>query len=136
MEISKNVRKELDALSKEVFGTSSRWQKLVNKGYDELVTEEVTETTPAEKEGDEPTKKQVQVPVLTASGAKQYVRKHHTVESVKEFLGVQKIQLDLVRKQIAQLQEEAKAKQEEEKAKKEAEDRAKQIHQQLSGSAT
>lgn len=129
MDITRNLRKELDSLSKEVFGTSSRWQKLVDKGYDELVTEEVTETVPAEKEGDEPTTRQVRVPVLSESGAKQFVRKFHTVESVREFLGVQKIQLDLIREQIRKLQED-------EQAKKLEEARTKQIHEEASGSAT
>lgn len=128
MNISKTLRNELDALSKELFGTSSRWQKLVDKGYDEVVTEEVEETVPAEKEGDEPTKRKVQMPVLVG-GSRQFVRKHHTVESVREFMEVQKIQLDLLKAQIKQAQEDAKKKQDEEKA-------AKGLHQELSGSAT
>jgi len=128
MQVNRTDRKELDALSKDIFGVSSRWQKLVEKGYSELVTEEKTETVPAEKEGDEPTTRQVKVPILTSFGAKQYVIKRHTLESVKEFLLEQKTQLDNIRAQI-------KKHQEEQKAKEDAENRAKQIHEQVAGSA-
>lgn len=127
MNISKALRNELNTLSKELFGTTSRWQKLVDKGYDELVTEEVEETVPAEKEGEEATTRKVKMPVLLR-GSRQFVRKFHTVESVREFMGVQKIQMDLIRAQIKQAQEDAKKKQEEEQA-------AKDVHQALSGSA-
>lgn len=127
MEITHSLRKELDALSKEVFGTASRWQKMVDKGYKELLTEEVTETIPAEKEGEEPTTKVVKAPVLL-NGSQQYIVKRHTLESVKEFLLEGKKQLDEVRAQIKKHQEEALT-------KKQAEEKAKQIHKELSGSA-
>jgi hypothetical protein len=129
MEIARSIRQELNALSKDVLGTSSRWQKLVNKGYTELVTEEVEETVPAEKEGEQPTTKRVQAPVLSPTGARQYVVKYHTVESVQQLLLEQKAQLDNIRAMIKKQNEEVKAKQE-------AEATAKQLHQELSGSAT
>lgn len=124
----RKTRLELDALSKDVFGVSSRWQKLVNKGYKEQVTEEVTETVPAEKEGEAPTTRQVQVPVKTAFGAFQYVIKRHTVESVAVYLAEQKVQLDNIRAMITKQNEEAKA-------KKLAEEETKKLHQENSGSA-
>src|SRR5580693_10476931 len=110
MEITRAERKELDLLSKDIFGSSSRWQKLINKGYDEMVTEEVEETVPAEKEGEEPTKRMVKVPVLAPNGTHKFVRKYHTIESVLEFMVEQKKQLDIVRAQIAKQRDELIAK--------------------------
>lgn len=127
--VDRKTRLELDALSKDVFGASSRWQKLINKGYTELVTKEVTETVPAEKEGDAPTTKQVQVPVLTEFGAKQSVVKYHTVESVREFLLKQKATLDQIRDMMKQQHEEALA-------KKATEENAKKLNEEFSGSAS
>jgi hypothetical protein len=109
MEISKKERLELNALSKEVFGVSTRWSKLVNKGYSELVTEEKEETIPPAKEGDEPTKKTVRVPILTKFGAKQSVTKYHTVESIRETMTGLKKQMAELRAMISQHQTEIKA---------------------------
>jgi hypothetical protein len=138
MNITKIERKELDLLSKDVFGSSSRWQKFIDKGYDELVTEEVEETIPPEKEGEQATVRKLKMPTLL-NGGKQYARKYHTIESVLEFMVEQKKQLDELRSQIAKQREEAIAKFESEKAAKkaqeDAEEIAKQVHASISGSA-
>lgn len=128
MEMNRNTRKELDALSKNVFGTSSRWQKLIVKGYKELLTEDKEETIPPEKEGDEPTKKIVKTPVLNEFGMHRYIVKYHTIESIKEFLVEQKKQIDDLKEQIKKHQEELKA-------KKEADLQAKKLNEVNSGSA-
>lgn len=128
-QIARKEREELNGLSKDVFGTSSRWQKLVNQGYVELLSREVQETIPAEKEGEAAVVRKVSVPVLSQTGAKQYVTKHHTVESVREFLVAQKAQLDSLRQQFKEQQESALA-------KEKAEAQAKELHRTLSGSAT
>lgn len=133
--ISKKERKELDELSKNVFGSSSRWQKLMGKGYTELVTKEVVETVPPEKEGDEPTTKTVQVPVKTEFGADQYVVKYHTVESVKKYMEEQKELLENIRSQIQKLQEDQIKLQEEQKKQEQNEKIAKEINKQMGGSA-
>lgn len=133
--LNKKERKELDNLSKEVFGSSSRWQKLIGKGYTELVTKEVTETVPPEKEGDEPTTKTVQVPVKTESGADLYVTKYYTPKSVKKFMEEQKVALEDLRRQIEKLQEEQVKLQEQQQKKREAEETAKKINSQMGGSA-
>jgi ethanolamine ammonia-lyase large subunit len=125
--ISRKERLELDALSKEVFGASSRWQKLVTKGHPELVTEEVDEVIVPEKEGDPVTKK-VQVPVKTHFGANQYKPKHYTVETIREYMLDQKKQFEEIRAKIKQMQEE-------ERVKKAAEDQARQLHNQFGGAA-
>lgn len=131
-------RKEIDLLSKDVFGSSSRWQKLVGKGYDELVTEDVEETVPAEKEGEEPTKQTIKKPVL-ANGARQLLRKYHTVESILEFMIEQKKQLDVFRAQLQKQKEEffakLQAEQAAKQAKTEAENLVKELQSTTAGSA-
>jgi hypothetical protein len=128
MNVTRQVKEELDTLSKDVFGTSSRWQKLIGKGYSELVTEEVEEKVPAEKEGDEPTTRKVRVPVKNKHGMHQSAVVRHTVESVREFMLQRKEQLDRIRAAI-------KAQQEEAQAKKEQEQLAAKVHEELQGSA-
>lgn len=139
MEISRAERKELDLLSKDVFGSSSRWQKLVGKGYEVMVTEEVEETVPPEKEGDEPTKRKVQAPVLSPTGGHQYVMKYHTIESVLEFMTEQKKQLDVLRAQLQKQRDDFMAKLEADKAaeKKRQDDEAaaKAVHSTSSGAS-
>lgn len=120
--MQKAERKEYDLLSKAVFGSSSRWQKLIGKGYDEVVSEEIEETIPAEKEGDEPTKQKIQRPILK-NGARQLVRKYHTVESVLEFMVEQNKKINEFKEKMEKAKEEyfAKVKAEEEAAKAKAE---------------
>jgi hypothetical protein len=130
MNITKVERKELALLSKDVFGSSTRWEKLIYKGYDELVTEEKEETIPPEKEGDESTTRKVKVPVLL-NGSKHYVRKYHTVESVLEYMVEQKKQLDTLRAQINQQRQELIAKIDAESAAKKAKEEADKLTQQV-----
>jgi len=128
MNIDRQTKDELNALSKEVFGASSRWQKLIGNGYTELVTEEVEEVVPAEKEGEEPTTRKVRVPLKNAAGMHQSVIKYHTVESVREYMLDRKKMLDQIRAQIKKQQDEARA-------KKEQEELTKKVHDDLQGSA-
>lgn len=116
MDIPRELREELKKLSKEVFGVSSKWQKML-EGQSVLLTRKTTEVVPAE-EGKEATTKEVEVPVLTSYGAKQFVMKYLTVEEVHTKLLEFKKQLDAMREQIKQQQEEKKAKEAEELALK------------------
>lgn len=127
-QLTRTEREELNSLSKEVFGASSRWQKLVNKGYSKMVMEKVTELVPGEKEEDEPTTREVDVPVKTSFGALQSTQERHTVDSVRELMLRLKKQLDEYRARMEQLQAEAKA-------KKEAEDLAAKLQEEVGGSA-
>jgi len=136
MNITRAERNALDALSKDIFGSSSRWQKLVDKGYDEMVTEEVEETVPAEKEGEEPTKRMVKVPVTAPNGTHKFVRKYHTIESVLEFMVEQKKQLDVIRAQIAKQRDELIAKINAENAAKQAKEDAEQLAKQVQEAAS
>lgn len=127
-DLTRAEREELNALSKEVFGASSRWQKLVNKGYSKVITEEVTELVPGEKEGDEPTERKVQVPVKTASGAIQSKTEYYNVDTVKTLM------LDLKARRDAYLEAVKKA-QEEQKAEQEKQALEKKISEEATGSA-
>lgn len=93
MKLNYQEKQELNKLSKEIFGSSSRWTKLVDKGYRQVITEEVTEYVPAE-DGGEGTTRTVKVPVKTKSGAFQYQYNRYTPESMKVYLLQLKSQLD------------------------------------------
>jgi hypothetical protein len=85
MFIERKVREELNALSKEVFGVASRWQKFID-GVKEPVTKVVTETVPGEKGAPDTTREMtVQVPYGN-SKKPQYVIKRYTPEETKELL--------------------------------------------------
>lgn len=83
MNITRAEREELNALSKEVFNVSSKWQKFF-KGVPELVTKTITETVPGDN-GAPDTTREVVVPVLL-DGAKQYRVKAYSAEECKKLL--------------------------------------------------
>lgn len=125
--LSRAQREELKELSKEVFGASSRYAKLMSTGYHEMVTEEISEIVPGE-DGKPDTERMVKVPVKTASGALQYVQKYHTADSVMAYMIQCKVILDKFKADMAKKQaDEAAAKAQEEANKK--------THEELSGSA-
>lgn len=94
MNVDRETKEQLNALSKEVFGSASRWVKLVEKGYQKLVTEEVEETIPADENGENGGVNVVQKPVLTGSGGKQFTTERHTVDSVRTLMQNLKKQRD------------------------------------------
>lgn len=126
--ITRAERDELNALSKDVYGASSRWQKLIKLGYAKLVTEETTELVPGKDETEEATTRKVQVPVLTSYGAKQSQMTYHTVDSIRTEMLERKVKLDEYRAVIKKMQDEARAKKEQEKL-------ASTVHEELSGTA-
>ncbi len=128
MNLTKNERKELDALSLEVFGSSSRWQKLVNNGAIMPVMEKKIETVPGTETTPETTT-EVEVPVLRADGAHQSTIIKHTPESVKAMM----IELKIRREKILAMID---AQQKEQKAKEEKEALQKKVQEELGGSAT
>jgi hypothetical protein len=69
-------RQELNALSKKVFGVSSKWQKLVNKGVPEPMERERKVMIPDHKGG---VKEKTFID-------KKSVTKHYSVEEVKKFM--------------------------------------------------
>jgi hypothetical protein len=84
MFIDRKIREELNALSKEIFRVSSKWQSLLEHGENILVTETKTETVPGEN-GAPDTTEEVQVPVLK-NGMKQYTHVTYTLEEVHQRL--------------------------------------------------
>lgn len=131
-EVKGEEREQLDALSKEVFGATSRWQSLVRKGFSELITEEVQEYVPGETAADgtvgEGFTRMVQVPVKRKDGAHQSVHKRHDIRSVTIYMLERKAQLDKIKAEIKRIQDE-------EKAKKDAAALAKKVNAEASGSA-
>lgn len=90
-DITRAEREELNALSKEVFNVSSKWQKFF-KGVNELVTKTVKEVVPGDK-GAPDTEKEVVVPVLR-DGAKQYKFRQYSVDECRKLLLDAKAQRD------------------------------------------
>lgn len=124
--LSHKDREEMNALSKEVFGSTSRWQKLINKGRNEVVTREVEEVVPG-VDGAPDTTQKVRVPEKRGDIVVSAL-KRHTTESIKEFMLQVKVQFDAMKAQMERLQKE------QEKAKA-LEALTEQAKQQLSGSA-
>ncbi len=109
--LDSDTKAKLNALSKELFGATSRWTKMVKTGRFEQVTEEVTEYVPGEKEEDEGTTRKVQVPIKV-NGMAISRRKRFTVDEVESYMLKLKAQLDAFKAIIEQqkkAQEAAKA---------------------------
>lgn len=127
MYLEREVRDQLKALSKEIFGSQSKYQKLLDKGSTELLTKTVVETVPGEN-GQPDTQKEVKVPVLTQDGVKQFVQVYYTPESLLEKM----VEIKNVRDKFMA---DMKAQQEEAEAKKAAEEKLKDLQAELAGSA-
>lgn len=121
--LTRAQREELKALSLEVFGSSSKYSKLLNEGHSELVTEEIDEIVPGEN-GAPDTVKQVKVPVKRADGALQYVIKRYTYESVKELMLELKKKKEEFEAMVKKMNEEQAAKQAQAKLEKEVQEAA------------
>jgi hypothetical protein len=126
--MTRNERKELNALSLEVFGSSSRWQKFVTKGHPEMISEEKEEIVPPEHEGESSTTRKVQVPIKTDFGAVQFTTKHYTVEGIRKLMIEQKAALAELKIRVQKYQEEVAA-------ARAAEDKARELHETSAGSA-
>lgn len=114
MFIDREIREELNALSKEVFGVSGRWKKLLEFGTNELVTKTVTETIPGEN--GEPDKTEEVKVADTLRGANQYQHKTYTLDEVRELLLNLKKNRDEIRAKMKEMQEKRKLAEEVHKA--------------------
>lgn len=121
---TREQREQMKALSLEIFGKSSRYQKMFQ--YDDVLTHEVDETVPGEN-GEPDTTKKVRVPLLF-NGSKQSRRKYRTVEQVIQLL----TEFKAKREEFIAKMNQQKA---EDAAKKEAELAAKKVQEELGGSA-
>jgi hypothetical protein len=124
---SRKVRELMKSLSMEIFGKSSRYQKLFE--YDEVKTVEVDEVVPGQN-GEPDTTKKVRVPLMTGHGKgyKQTVRRYRSVEEVLQLLLDFKAARDEHIAKMKSSREAARAKQEEEA-------RLKKVQEDLGGSA-
>lgn len=121
--LNRNERDQLKALSKEVFGVSSKYQRFL-EGVAEVITHEVDEEVP----GDAPaTTRKVRVPTLTANGVKQTRIKRYTFQETLDLLLSFKAQRDAMSK--AQLDQQAAA-----AAKKVQDELQKKVQDELAGS--
>lgn len=127
MSNSRNEREELNKLSQEVFGSSSRWKKLVDTGLREQVMEEVEEFIPPETEDGEGTTRKVKIPVKH-KGINKFETRHFDVESIKTFMLERKKYIEEFKAMVEKIKAE-------EKAKKEQEELAKKVQEETSGSA-
>jgi hypothetical protein len=101
-------REELNALSKEIFGVSSRWNKILKNGTREVAMRKVTETVPG-VEGAPDTEREVVVPVLIGNGTPKRYQKYYTVDEVTTLLLGIKSQMDAQKAGIKKAQEEQAA---------------------------
>jgi len=122
--LTRQEREELKALSKEIFGVSSKYEKFyVQK---ELIVRKTTEIVPGEN-GEPDTMKDVEVPV-SVNGVRQWQNKYRTTEEVLQLLQEFKAGRDAYAAQVKLQEEEAKA-------KEEAAAKLKQIQEDFTGSA-
>lgn len=124
--LSREERQELNALSKEVFGATSKWLKYINQGHPVKATTTVKESVPQ----DDGTEKLVekQVAKLLPHGAEYRIMKYYTISEVKAMM------LDLKEK-ITAFKEMLKQQEVERQAKETAAKLAKAVQSQAGGSA-
>lgn len=75
---------ELNALSKQVFGSTSKWKKMIEMGVTEPLLEDTKHLT-IDKDGKEQTQ-MIKTNVLHKDHIPLSRLKHYTVESVREFM--------------------------------------------------
>lgn len=126
MDLSKEDREQFKILSQQLFGSSTVWKKILDRGTTELQTRTIIEDVPGEN-GAEPTKKESKVPVLAPNGTKQYYQKYYTVDELKAFMLDIKAKRDVMIANMIKQQEEAKK-------KKDEEDLLKKIQEDAGGS--
>jgi hypothetical protein len=102
---------ELNALSKEIFGSSSKWRKMVDKGVPHLIEEDIKKMSL--EDGKEVTE-MVKTPILYTGPSgeaefHQYYLKRYSIPEVKEFLLTAKDRQDQVRAMIKRIEEQQRA---------------------------
>jgi hypothetical protein len=122
---------ELNVLSKEVLGVSSKWRKLMDKGETTLAMEETTVYDPEAPEGEQEKKQMVPLYHHTAKGNKMLkyeIKRYATFDAVKARL----LEIREAKENLRKILEEQRVQQEEAK-KLEA---SKEIVAQAAGSST
>ena len=124
--MDRKTREELNQLSKEVFGSSSKWRKFVDSG-ELLPVMETVKVLDAQTE--EVKEEQRQLIHHGPNGGEQakFEIKRHTPESIKERMILMLAQREQVRQMIEKLQKE--------EAEKKAKEEANKTVASVSGSA-
>lgn len=123
---TREQREQMKALSQEIFGASSKWQKLYK--YDAALTLTKTEVVPGGN-GAEDTTKEVEVPLyVEGTKVKQFERKYRTTQEVMELLLTFKEKRDAYIANMKKMQAEALE-------RRKAQEAAKKLQEDLGGSA-
>jgi len=110
--LTNEQKEELEALSKEVFNSSSRYVTLMTKGELAPVTVTVTEYVPDENGGEGITR-EVEVPEMYRNSKAPLLKTvRHTYESVKAHMLKIKDQQDRFKAMLAKMEADKKAEQE------------------------
>lgn len=129
--LKREIINEMNELSKEVFGSVSKWRKILEKGETRILTEEETIYNPEPKEGEqEVTKRTVATLHHGPNGGK--LVKHETYRYTVEELKARMLE---VKSQRIKLLEAMKKQEEIKEAAKEIEDNTKLIISKSSGTA-
>ena len=116
----------MNSLSKEVFGSATRWRKLRDQGVLEVKTHTIVELVPGE-DGSEAVPKETKVPD-TVNGRPVKVRRYYSEQELFDLMTERKQQFE---EAVAKFQAEQKAQAE----AKDAEKLQKQVHNAAVGSA-
>ena len=100
---------EMNALSKQVFGSTSKWRKMVEKGVWEPLEEETKRLT--FKDGKEEYET-VKTPVLHKDQLQKHTLHRYTVSEAMNFMVNVLIKREEIRQAIEKAKEQAKAEQE------------------------
>ena len=126
----REVINEMNELSKEIFGTTSKWRKILEKGQVVMMTEEETLYNPEAKEGEPEFTKRL-IPALHHGPKGGKLIKHETKYYTVDELKAELVKIKTQKAEIVKLQAAVK----EELAKNKAEENARMIVAQNSGTA-
>lgn len=106
MNIDRKTKEELNQLSKEVFGSSSKWRKMMDLGVPEVVEENTKKLVM--KDGKEEYET-VKTAVLYKEQMPLNTLRRYTVSEVRDFMLTVKDRQDQVRAAIKRIEEQQKA---------------------------
>lgn len=106
MNIDRKTKEELNQLSKEVFGSTSKWKKMCELGVAEPIMEDTIKLTMVD--GKE-VKENVKTPVLYKDSIPTSTLRRYTIPEVREFMLTAKDRQEQVRAAIKRIEEQQKA---------------------------
>lgn len=110
---SREVINELNALSKEIFGSTSKWKKMIELGVPELIQEDTKKLTVVDGKQETETVKTPKMHVgLNGGELHQHTLRRYTVDEVREFMLTVKDRQEQVRQMIKRIEAQNKAQEE------------------------